>query len=459
MDIDSILHLYKKTYFNMPRAIQGFFGELYGSIPLNIRYGNQYNNHKKILEQFENADKQFQLDYMFNKTYETLQFSYENISYYKKVFDQHDFKIQDFKSLDDMKKVPYLTKEIIQNEISSLFTNKIDKPVVIHTGGSTFTPTTFYVPLNTSRAKEKAYTLHIFGKIGYKYRDKTLVLRSLDTSDETNGKFWDYEHVNNSLRISSNHINIIYIERILKEVEQFKPKFIYAYPSELIFFINACSHIGINKLKGIKGVLLTSEIVYQSQIDKITSFFNCKVLSHYGHSERVSVGFRIDNQPYQFLNAYGLTRIVDNEIISTSFDNFVMPFINYKTKDFVMEKYNFFEGSDVVRSVENIEGRLQEFLVTKNGNLKSVVSVGIGHYDGYKYVKAAQYYQDRPGHITIKIESEYPKKIDSAKIIKQLEEYVNYEISFDVKFVEKIEKTSRGKWKHCIQKLNIENYR
>lgn len=458
MDIDSIFHFYKKTYFNMPRSVQSFFGQLYGSIPLDVRFGNQYKNHKKILEQFEKADQQFQLDYMFNKTYETLQFSYENIPYYKKAFDQYGFRVEDFKSFDDMKKVPQLTKEIIQNEISSLYTEKIDKAVVVHTGGSTFIPTTFYVPLNTSRAKEKAYTLYIFGKLGYKNRDKTLVLRDLDTSDETNAKYWNYEHVNNRLWLSANHINVTYIESMLKEVERFKPKFIYAYPSELMFFINACHSIGINKLKGIKGVFLSSEISYTDQIDKIKSFFDCRVLSHYGHSERVSVGYRIDNEPYHFLNAYGLTRIVENEIMSTSFDNFVMPFINYKTKDFVMGEYDFINGSDVVSDVENIEGRLQEFLVTKNGTLRSVMSIGIGHFDGYQHVDAAQYYQDRLGHLTINIESRYPEKVDTLKIIKQLEEFVNNEISFDVRFVEKIEKTSRGKWKHCIQKLDIENY-
>lgn len=458
MDIDSILYLYKKTYFNLPKSVQAFFGGLYGSIPLDLRFGEQYKKHKKILEQFEKCDKQFQLDYMFNKTYETLQFSYENIPYYQKVFDEYDFKIKDFKSLDDMKLVPSLTKEIIQNEISSLVTGKVDKPVVIHTGGSTFTPTTFYVPLNTSRAKEKAYTAYIFSKLGYKNRDKVLVLRDFNTSDEVHEKFWVYEHVNNYLWLSSNHINVLYVERMLKEINKFKPKFIYAYPSELIFFINACHRIGIDKIQDIKGVFLSSEMVYVNQIDKIKSFFNCDVLTHYGHSERVSVGFRLNYESYHFLNAYGLTRIVENEIVSTSFDNFVMPFINYKTKDYVSGKYDFLNENDIVMNIESIEGRLQEFLVTKNGTLLSVTSIGIGHFDGYKYVDAAQYYQEKLGHLTINIESKHPEKVNTKKIIKQLEEFVNYEISFDVKFMESIQKTSRGKWKYCIQKLNIEDY-
>lgn len=458
MDIDSIFHMYKKTYFKLPKHVKTFFGGIYGSIPLEIRFGSQYKNHKKILDHFENSDKQFQLDYMFNKTYETLLFAYDNIPYYKNIFDLHGFRIDDFKSLSDIKKVPYLTKEIMQNEIDTLYTDKVDRPIVIHTGGSTFTPTAFYVPLNTSRAKEKAYTQYIFGQIGYKNRDKTLVIRAEDTSNKSNKIYWDYEKVANYLRLSANHINVKYILGMVDEIKQFKPKYIYAYPSSVSFFIHACKQFGINEMKGIRGVFLSSELVFPEQIDKIKAFFGCQVLTHYGHSERASVGFKLNHQSYHFLNSYGMTRIVDNEIVSTTFDNFVMPLINYKTKDFIKGNPTFMNGGDIVSDVDDIEGRLQEYIVTKNATLRPVMSIGIGHFDSYKHVEAAQYYQDKPGHLTIHIQSKYPNEVDSEKIVKDLEEFVKHEISFDVKFIDKIEKTPRGKWKNCIQKLNVEQY-
>ena len=459
MDVDSIFYIYKKTYLNLPNSIKTFLGELYGSIPLEIRFGSNYKEHKKILNHFEHSDKQFQLDYMFNKTYETLFFAYENIPYYTKIFDLHGFRIKDFKSLSDIKKVPFLTKEIISNEIDSLYTDKVDKLIAMHTGGSTFTPTTFYVPLNTSRAKEKAYTQYIFGQIGYRNRDKTLVLRDADTSDKKHEKYWAYENVSHYLKLSANHINVKYIVKMIDAIKKFKPKYIYGYPSSISFFINASKKVGINQITGIKGVILSSEIVFPEEIDKFKKFFGCHILSHYGHTERTSVGFRIDHQPYSFLNSYGLTRIIEDEIVTTSFDNFVMPLINYKTKDFVKGNSTFIEKSDVVQYVEDIEGRMQEYLVTKNGTLRSVMSIGIGHFDGYKYIEAAQYYQDKPGHLTIHLQSKYPEQVDTLKIIRDLEDFVKHEISFDVKFIDNIKKTPRGKWKSCIQKLNIEQYK
>jgi len=459
MDFDSILNIYKKTYFNLPRPVRSFLGGIYGSIPLEVRFGKQYKIHKKIIEKFENSDRQFQLDFIFNKTYETLQFAYENIPYYKKAFNEYGFEIKCFKSLEDIKKAPFLTKKIIQNDLKNLYVDKIDKPVIIHTGGSTFTPTKFYVPLNTYRSKERAYTNYIFSMLGYQYRDKTLVLRDKDRSNAKEGIYWDYETVANQLWISPNHLNNKYIRNILNEVWLYKPKYIWGYPSTIIFFINECIKHGINSLQNINGVFLTSELVFPEQFKKIKNFFKCPIISHYGHSEYSSLAFRKEKKNYQFMNSYGLTRIIDNEIISTSFDNFVMPFINYKTKDFIKGKCEYYDGSDVVINVENIEGRLQDFIVTKDGTLRTTMSIGMGHFDDYDYVEAAQYYQDTPGKLTINIQTKYPDKVRVNEIIESLEEFVKHTISFSVNFVEEIEKTPRGKWRTCIQKLDIEKYK
>ena len=347
MDIDSILNLYSKTYFNLPRPIKTFLGQIYGSIPLKVRFGKEYEVHRRLIEKYENSNNQFKQDFTFAKTFETIQFAYENIPYYTKLFNDNGFKPNEFKSFEDLKKIPYLTKSIIQNNLKSLYTDRIDKPIAVNTGGSTFTPTKFFISLNKTRSKERAYNNYIFSKLGFVYRDKTLALRDKDRSNQKKGVFWDYETVANQLWVSPNHVNSKNIEPIFKEVKLFKPKYIWGYPSQITLFINECKKKGIDKLDGASGVFLTSELVFPDQMGLINNFFNCRILTHFGHSESTTIGYRIDQQEYKFLNSYGLSRVVDNELITTSFDNFVMPFINYKTQDFVTGKCNFIENSDV----------------------------------------------------------------------------------------------------------------
>lgn len=53
---------------------------------------------------------------------------------------------------------------------------------------------------------------------------------------------------------------------------------------------------------------------------------------------------------------------------------------------------------------------LQEYIVTQNGTAISILSIGVGHFDTYQHVDTAQYYQDTPGKLTLKIESKYTEK-------------------------------------------------
>ena len=57
MDFDSILYMYKKTYFNLPKHVKTFLGEIYGSIPLEVRFGSHYKKHKKILDELKRLRK------------------------------------------------------------------------------------------------------------------------------------------------------------------------------------------------------------------------------------------------------------------------------------------------------------------------------------------------------------------------------------------------------------------
>ena len=53
-------------------------------------------------------------------------------------------------------------------------------------------------------------------------------------------------------------------------------------------------------------------------------------------------------------------------------------------------------------NIQNIEGRLQDFIVIKDGTLRTALSIGMGHFENFQYIDAAQYYQDTPGKIDIK---------------------------------------------------------
>lgn len=456
MNLDKITYLYKQAYLNLPPSAKKFIGTLYGNIPLHIRFGEHYSIHKKIVTEFETWDKEKQLEFIFNKTLETVNFAITTIPYYKQLCQEANLTINSFQEMNDFAKIPPLTKELIQEHLDELYTDSRHTPVRQLTGGSTFSPTEFYLPLEVSRGKEKAYVDYIFGRLGYKHRDKMVQFR--DRRIEHQNKYWEHETVDNHLVISANHIGKEYIEHIVEEINRFKPKFFYGYPSSISRFVKLCNRMSLSINNPIDGVFLISENALKSDIEVIKNFFACQVLAHYGHSERCSVGYSIDGGAYRFLDSYGLTQIVNNEIVTTSFDNFVMPLINYRLKDYVGGDIEFYQNTDVAYSVDRIEGRLQEFLVDKNKKLISATQLPYGSYDKYENIEGIQFYQESVGSVMLKIQTDLPEEIATDEILNEFKNFFGDGFDINIQCVQQLEKTPRGKSMIVIQKLDTGEY-
>jgi len=454
MTFETLLHQYRSVYYNFPQPLKTFLGTIYGKIPLSWRFGNHYSIHQKVLETFEQANEQFQLDFQYHKTLETLLFANEHIPYYQNIFREYGVTPKQFKSLDDMKRFPLLTKKDITQHSDALVTGVHEKPIAYYSGGSLSTPTKYFLP-NSSRAKEKAYNNYIFSQIGYRYRDKTLLLKGREISVPEKDIYWEYEPVDNYLLLSNNYMNSEKFSLMYEQAVRFKPKFLFGYPSAVLSFMKQSRQRHLKPMD-VQGVILASETVYPDELNAIFDFFGVNILTHYGHTERNVIGYRMNSRGYRFCNSYGLSRVVDNELISTTFDNFVMPFINYKTTDSAAGIIEYYPQSDVARYVENIEGRTQDFLVTDDKRLVSITTMCGGQYLPLESIDALQYVQKEPGKVTVLVEGAH---IDLRKVKEGMHKLVRDGIDFKIQQVEKIEKTSRGKRVMCKQFLDIEAIR
>ena len=455
MTIEELIHQYRSIYYNFPQSLKIFLGGLYGSIPLRIRFGKNYDIHTKILQKFENSDEQYKLDFMYNKTLETLLFAQEHIPYYQELFREYGVSADSFKSLEDIKLFPTLTKHDIKNNIDKIYTQTKESAVPYYSGGSLSTPTKYFLPAS-SRAKEKAYNNHIFSKIGYKYRDRTLLLKGREVSKPEQNIFWEYEPVDNYFLLSNNYMNSDKFPLMYEKAKEFKPKFLFGYPSAVLSFIKQSKLHKLPKLN-IQGVMLASETVYPDELRMIEEYFNVDVLTHYGHTERNAIGYRINRDKYHFMNSYGLTRVENSELITTTFDNFVMPFINYKSSDSVAGEINYYDTTDVAKEVENIEGRTQDFLVTRDERLVSITTMCYEQDELCEKANAIQYIQNSIGKVELSVESDF---VDA----KLMEVEINNNslhkgLDIKVKIVNKIKKSPRGKRVICKQSLNIERFR
>ncbi|WP_223546399.1 phenylacetate--CoA ligase family protein [Priestia aryabhattai] len=439
----------------------------YYSIPDYLRYGKlfreKYNYLEKSQYYSEEKNKQKQLKML----QDLIKHSYETVPYYRKLFNELQLKPKDIKSLEDIKKIPYLTKEIIRDNYNELLSNQYSKDCLrtVRTGGSTGEPLSFYVEDYKDRAIEWAYVSHLWSRVGYNVRkvNKRVILMG----EQINSGLFHYK--NRDLIMSSFKLTEHNIPEYLKEIEKYNPDFIHCYPSSIFIIAKFIieNRYTIN-LKNLKAILCVSENLSEMQREAIYEAFNKRVYSFYGHSEHACIAGECEkSELYHIEPFYGYTELINDgkevkqegelgEIVSTSFLNYAMPFIRYRTGDIAINTNKKCDCGREYKIIKKIEGREQEFIVTKSGNKVMLTgSYKILHGLNNK-IFAGQFYQDTEGILILKI---VPRNIyqaeDADYIYKEFREKFGNEIKLKVEKVASIERTNSGKFKFLIQKLQV----
>jgi phenylacetate-CoA ligase len=204
----------------------------------------------------------------------------------------------------------------------------------------------------------------------------------------------------NRLLLSPYHLTEAHKPAIVEAINRFKPRFIHAYPSTVAALADLLSPADLDC--GIKAVLLASEPVERHQLAAVERVFHCPASISYGLTERTNLAFASYAKgvrgAYRFdpLYAYNENFLAKGspEIVGTSLWNDVMPLIRYRTRD-----YGAIDA-DCVCQV--IEGREQEFLLDRFGNLIAGLSINIDD-DTWGFVRNYQIWHSRPGEITIAV--------------------------------------------------------
>src|SRR5665648_516292 len=93
---------------------------IYGLIPYERRLGKVFWDTYNFLQESQWWSKEKLEEYQMRELEKLLKHAYENVPYYRRVFDERGLKPKDIQSLIDLKKLPYMTKEIIRDNLEDL---------------------------------------------------------------------------------------------------------------------------------------------------------------------------------------------------------------------------------------------------------------------------------------------------------------------------------------------------
>lgn len=469
--LEDQLRSIRQYYYDMPAPLRNLIGYMYRKLPTDLRYGKDYKHFSELIartEYFADADLQ---ELQLGLLKETIGVAASRIPYYQRIFAEYGVGIKDLQVPDDIRKFPYLTKQDVKKNYSDLINPDISArfQLVTTTGGSTAEPMRFLQMKGTTRSKERAFIYNGWSRIGYKPGDRAVQLKGRTVGRPSEGIHWEYESIQNILEMDSSFLSESNIPRYLTEIEKFNAKFCIAFPSSLYLVAKFISDSG-TRAPRFQAIMLASENVYPWQRVEIEKVFGCRVFSHYGHSEMVLLGMESeDSRNLLFYPQYGYLEVIredgmsatnsgeTGEIVGTSFHNPVMPFIRYRTQD--VGTVGCQAGEKRHYSIlSNVEGRLQEFIVTQDQRLISITTMGAAHFDILDNVFAMQYYQEEVGVLVLNVvpKGNYCAR-DRERISNAVLQKVGGGLRIEVREVDDIMRTRSGKHLMLIQKIDIAN--
>ena len=468
---DNIYPLLKK-YEKSPQWLKSIVGGIYATMPKSWVRGLDYERFRIVLA---NQNPEYLANYVKNQLAENLCWAVANVPAYRNFVDHETCRFQPEIALLSM---PITSKSQIKANAGFYLSENTKKNLRLQTftGGSTAEPMCFYLQKGLTRAKEYAFMENFHLRGGLSERDVVLTLRgrTVPTAAKYGGRLWMYEPIRRHLVLSSDHLVPKYMNDYMAVLRKWRPSFIQAFPSAI--YPLAC-WLDINKeyeiTKNIKCIFLYSENIYSYQLELLRKVFSCPVIMHYGHSERVLMAASMpDDDRYFFWPQYGFVELVDErgnsinepnvigEIVGTSFDNLVMPFVRYRTGDMAIwsdkPEHPALPG---YRAVERIEGRLQEFIVCRDNRLISICTLGAAHFDEMAKFEAIQYEQLVKGHLILKVVTQIVLNENViAKIQRAVIDKTQGGCTVEIMKVPEIFSTPRGKHLMLKQHLNISDY-
>lgn len=306
----------------------------------------------------------------------------ENTSYYK--------KLPEIKSLEDLEKIPILTKGLIHDNFNRLRANNISGHI-IHTGGTVSMCTIF----KDNRLKMDWGEDRFHSWFGVPRKKICYLWGIIDITEKpllySNRLYLPVD----SLNTREDAI------KYLQMIDDFKPDRIQSY----VFGIRFLAHFALKE--GIRpkvGVIYTSaEVLTPEARKEIEEAFQCEVYNFYGSREMGSMAQDCEEHGDLHINAERyIIEEVDGKLLFTDLLNYAMPLIRYENQDLGALSSSKCRCGRGLPLMKPPEGRVWDLLLSKTGKwIKAGTHDLIEADELFKWVSAYQFVQEEKGKVTL----------------------------------------------------------
>ena len=313
-----------------------------------------------------------------------IMYAFCNVPYYRKVFDYCGITPENIKSVDDLIKLPVLTREdIIENYEDLKPKSYKGKTRLLKTGG-----TSTGRPLSITMGKESfARTYASFFRCWCNYNMGERVVRYMDPirfkHDTIFSLFRDTLLRHKWIIIRENEEKTDVLEKKLLQIAKYNPKYIKGRPSSLSRLAELCEKENFRRIRP-NSIFSNGETLFLSQRDKLESIFKSEVFDLYGGEGGIAAfecekhnGYHLSSETgiVEIVSINDKNKLVKNKseigcVIGTDLNNYAMPMIRYEIGDLARydPKSNFCDCGRGLPLIKCVEGRYSS-VINNNGRV------------------------------------------------------------------------------------------
>jgi len=386
-----------------------------------------------------------------------VKYAYENVPFYRKVFDKIGLKPEDIKSLKDISKIPFTTKEDLrQNYPYGMFAVPLKRIVRLHaSSGTTGRPTVVgYTRKDIDTWSELVARIAFMA--GVREDDVAQIAFSYGLFTGAFGLHYGLEKIGATVvPISSGNT-----ERQITIMKDFGSTVLVSTPSYALYMAEVAREMGVKKedLKLRLG-LFGAEGSTKEMRNEIERLLNITATENYGLSEIIGPGVSGECEEKNGLHIaedHFLAEIINpdtgevldygqkGELVITTLTKEAMPLLRYRTRDITSINPEPCRCGRTLARMSSVEGRTDDMLIIRGVNVypSQIESVlmgikGIGPH--YEIVVTKKGYLDE---LTVNVELADPDMLDKYQKLEELRNLIRsklkavIQIDANVKLVE-----------------------
>jgi len=425
---------------------------------------NRLNWSRQRLEKYQNK-----------KLRNVVKYAYNNVQFYHQLFRASNVNPSDIKTISDLSKLPVVRKKEMRkrertNLISKEFSNA--KLKRLSTGGSTGEPFSIYV-CGKEDDWRKAIYLRAHISCGLRPRDRWVALDAVERAAENT-------RLQNIIGIFSRKVIPVNLDKMLQleAITRLNPNVLDGACSSGALWLLAkeAEERGVHSIRP-RVIFGTGDLIDRPSRNFIEKVFDAPYYDQFGTTEvdrtawqcqeRIHYHMDVDSVVMQFIDEDGqeVAPGERGEIVFTSLFSYAMPFIRYGTLDIGVPVEDECTCERTLPLMKVVEGRSNSFLTFPDGHVIAPMSFieTLKAYELSKEIDQYRVVQKRKNLVELyvkktndEVDEETIRNRLIANILEGLTTAEKVDLSdvrFDVRFVDEIPLTTRGKLKVVVSEV------